>query len=149
MSTAILAAEPNGAPRLVPPLDNHRFDEARLTEYLAANLPGFEGPATVRQFQGGQSNPTFHLHTPGAEYVLRKKPPGILLPSAHAVDREYRVQSALAGSAVPVAPMRLLCQDPAVIGTMSTSWTTCPAGSSPTAPWPACPRPTAQRCTTT
>ena len=72
----------------------------------------------MRQFQGGQSNPTFHLHTPGAEYVLRKKPPGTLLPSAHAVDREYTVQAALAGSAVPVPPMRLLCRDDAVIGTM-------------------------------
>ena len=107
-----------GAPRLVAPLDNHRFDEARLTEYLVANLPGFGGKMTVHQFQGGQSNPTFHLHTPTAEYVLRKKPPGTLLPSAHAVDREYLVQAALAGSAVPVAPMRLLCRDDAVIGTM-------------------------------
>ncbi len=107
-----------GAPRLVSPLDNHRFDEARLTAYLTRELPGFAGPLTVRQFQGGQSNPTFHLHTPGAEYVLRKKPPGTLLPSAHAVDREYRVQAALAGSTVPVAPMRLLCMDDGVIGTM-------------------------------
>ena len=107
-----------GAPQLVPPLENHRFDEPRLTAYLTTALPGFAGPLTVRQFQGGQSNPTFHLHTPGAEYVLRKKPPGTLLPSAHAVDREYRVQAALAGSAVPVAPMRLLCADTDVIGTM-------------------------------
>jgi aminoglycoside phosphotransferase (APT) family kinase protein len=103
---------------LVPPLANHRFDEARLAEYLAAEMEGFAGPLTVRQFQGGQSNPTYHLATPGAEYVLRKKPPGVLLPSAHAVDREYAVQSALAGSAVPVAPMRLLCRDESVIGTM-------------------------------
>ena len=107
-----------GAAVLVAPLANHRLDEARLAEYLAAHLPGFAGPLTVRQFQGGQSNPTFHLHTPGAEYVLRKKPPGTLLPSAHAVDREYAVQAALAGSAVPVAPVRLLCRDEAVIGTM-------------------------------
>ena len=107
-----------GAPILVSPLENHRFDEARLGAYLTRELPDYAGPLTVRQFQGGQSNPTFHLHTPGAEYVLRKKPPGTLLPSAHAVDREYRVQAALAGSAVPVAPMRLLCADDAVIGTM-------------------------------
>ncbi len=107
-----------GAAVLVRPLDNHRFDEGRLAAYLAAELPGFAGPLTVRQFQGGQSNPTFHLHTPSAEYVLRKKPPGTLLPSAHAVDREYTVQSALAGTGVPVAPMRLLCRDDAVIGTM-------------------------------
>jgi aminoglycoside phosphotransferase (APT) family kinase protein len=85
---------------------------------VTAELPGFAGPLTVRQFQGGQSNPTFHLHTPGAEYVLRKKPPGTLLPSAHAVDREYAVQSALMGTEVPVAPMRLLCRDETVIGTM-------------------------------
>jgi aminoglycoside phosphotransferase (APT) family kinase protein len=107
-----------GAVTLVEPLANHRLDEARLTEYLAAELPGFAGPLTIRQFQGGQSNPTFHLHTPAADYVLRKKPPGVLLPSAHAVDREYAVQSALAGSAVPVAAMRLLCRDDSVIGTM-------------------------------
>ncbi len=107
-----------GAPVLVPTLPNHRFHEDRLAAYLAANLPGFAGPLAVRQFQGGQSNPTFHLHTAGADYVLRKKPPGTLLPSAHAVDREFTVQSALAGSAVPVAPMRLLCRDADVIGTM-------------------------------
>lgn len=103
---------------LVPPLPAHRLDEARLDSYLAGALPGYRGPLAVRQFQGGQSNPTYHLQTPGAAYVLRKKPPGILLPSAHAVDREYAVQSALAGSAVPVAPMRLLCRDEAVVGTM-------------------------------
>lgn len=103
---------------LVPPLPAHRLDEQRLADYLAAELPGFEGPLVVRQFQGGQSNPTYHLSTPGGDYVLRKKPPGVLLPSAHAVDREYKVQSALAGSAVPVAPMRLLCADDTVIGTM-------------------------------
>ena len=107
-----------GTATLVEPLPNHRFDEARLAGYLSAELPGFAGPLTIRQFQGGQSNPTFHLHTPRADYVLRKKPPGALLPSAHAVDREYVVQSALAGSAVPVAPMRLLCRDDGVIGTM-------------------------------
>ena len=89
-----------------------------MAAYLAAHMDGFTGPLVVRQFQGGQSNPTYHLSTQGGDYVLRKKPPGILLPSAHAVDREYTVQSALAGTAVPVAPMRLLCRDEAVIGTM-------------------------------
>ncbi len=107
-----------GDPVLVPVLANHRFDEARLAAYLAAELPGFAGPMTVRQFQGGQSNPTFHLTTQGGAYVLRKKPPGVLLPSAHAVDREYAVQSALAGTGVPVPRMRLLCRDESVIGTM-------------------------------
>jgi aminoglycoside phosphotransferase (APT) family kinase protein len=104
-------------PVLVPVLANHRFDEGALASYLAAHLEGFAGPMAVRQFQGGQSNPTFHLATPHGEYVLRKKPPGKLLPSAHAVEREFRVQGALAGSAVPVARMRLLCEDAAVIGT--------------------------------
>ena len=103
---------------LVPPLAAHVIDEARLAQYLAAEMPGFAGPLVVRQFQGGQSNPTYHLSTPGGDYVLRKKPPGTLLPSAHAVDREYAVQAALAGGAVPVAPMRLLCRDDSVIGTM-------------------------------
>ena len=112
------AAGGQGAAILVAPLAAHRLDEARLAAYLADALPGFEGPLTVQQFQGGQSNPTYHLLTPGAEYVLRKKPPGTLLPSAHAVDREYRVQQALMGSGVPVAPMRLLCADAGVIGTM-------------------------------
>ena len=116
MTAGATATQP-GVPTLVAPLANHLLDEARLAAYLARELPGFAGPLTVRQFQGGQSNPTYHLHTPGAEYVLRKKPPGTLLPSAHAVDREYRVQAALAGSAVPVAPMLLLSMDEGVVGT--------------------------------
>jgi aminoglycoside phosphotransferase (APT) family kinase protein len=107
-----------GSPVLVPVLENHRFDEAALADWLARNVPGFAGPCAIRQFQGGQSNPTFHVDTPGAHYVLRKQPPGKLLPSAHAVDREYRVQRALAGSGVPVARMEALCTDPDIIGTM-------------------------------
>ena len=107
----------DGRPVLVPVLANHRLDERALEAYLAGRLPGFAGPCTIRQFQGGQSNPTYHVATPDAEYVLRKKPPGRLLPSAHAVEREYRVQRALAGTAVPVAPMLLLCEDAGVIGT--------------------------------
>jgi aminoglycoside phosphotransferase (APT) family kinase protein len=105
-------------PTLVPVLPNHRFDEAALVRYLAGRLPGFDGGCIVRQFQGGQSNPTFHLDTPGGAYVLRKKPGGKLLPSAHAVDREYRVLSALAGTDVPVPRVRHFCDDPAVIGTI-------------------------------
>jgi aminoglycoside phosphotransferase (APT) family kinase protein len=107
-----------GAPHLVPVLPNHRFDEARLTAWLSAHLPGFAGPCEVRQFQGGQSNPTFHLRTPARSYVLRKQPPGALLPSAHAVDREFRVLRALRGSAVPVPEVLLLCSDTGVIGTL-------------------------------
>ncbi|TGE01649.1 phosphotransferase [Methylobacterium nonmethylotrophicum] len=102
---------------LVPVLDNHRFDEAGLQRYLAPRLPGAGDGLVVRQFQGGQSNPTFHLATPGGAYVLRKKPGGVLLPSAHAVDREYRVLGALAATDVPVPRARLYCDDPAVIGT--------------------------------
>ena len=72
-----------------------RFDAARVQEYLAANAPGFKGPLDVKQFRGGQSNPTYYLETPARKYVLRRKPPGKLLPSAHAVDREFKVISAL------------------------------------------------------
>ncbi|MFH5924378.1 phosphotransferase [Roseomonas xinghualingensis] len=108
----------DGAPVLVSVLENHRFDEAALAGYLSGRLPGFNGSGlVVRQFQGGQSNPTFHLQTPSGAYVLRKKPPGKLLPSAHAVEREFRVMQALAGSEVPVPMTHLLCEDADVIGT--------------------------------
>ena len=106
-----------GEPELVPVLDRHRFDEAALARHLRGRLPGFDGPVEVRQFQGGQSNPTFHLRTGAGDYVLRKKPPGKLLPPAHEVEREYRVLRALAGSGVPVPPVRLLCEDASVVGT--------------------------------
>ncbi len=76
-------------------LDSHRFDVAALERYMREHVAGFAGSLTVRQFVGGQSNPTYHLRADGTEYVLRRKPPGKLLPSAHAVDREYRVISAL------------------------------------------------------
>jgi aminoglycoside phosphotransferase (APT) family kinase protein len=95
----------------------HRFDEARLEQYLENNLEGFRGPAEVRQFSGGQSNPTFLLSTREGRYVLRKKPPGKLLPSAHQVEREYRIMTALAQTSVPVSRTHLLCQDQSVIGT--------------------------------
>ena len=95
-----------------------RLDEARLAAYLAAEVPGFRGPLTVRQFKGGQSNPTYFLETPQRCFVLRRKPPGKLLPSAHAVDREYRVITALYPTGFPVARSYGLCVDDAVIGTM-------------------------------
>jgi aminoglycoside phosphotransferase (APT) family kinase protein len=107
-----------GTATLVPVLPNHQFDEARLVRYLNGRLPGFGTECEIRQFQGGQSNPTFHLATPGAAYVLRKKPPGVLLPSAHAVDREFTVMRALADTAVPVPKMLLLCTDESLIGRM-------------------------------
>src|SRR5262245_61788754 len=83
-------------------LPAHRFDVAALERFMEARVEGFKGPLEVRQFRGGQSNPTYYLHAPSGEYVLRRKPPGKLLPSAHAVDREYRVITALAGSGVHV-----------------------------------------------
>jgi len=95
----------------------HRFDEQALTAYLRAHIADFTGPLTVRQFEGGQSNPTFQLQTPNRNYVLRKQPPGELLPSAHQVDREYRVMHALWETDVPVPKMYCLCEDPAIIGT--------------------------------
>jgi aminoglycoside phosphotransferase (APT) family kinase protein len=97
--------------------DAHRFDEARLAAYLRQNLDGCRGEITVRQFEGGQSNPTFLIEAAGRQWVLRKKPPGKLLPSAHMVEREYRVIRALAGTGVPVPAARLLCEDAELIGT--------------------------------
>jgi aminoglycoside phosphotransferase (APT) family kinase protein len=98
-------------------LDTHRFDVAALERFMAHQVEGFRGPLTVRQFRGGQSNPTYYLRAPSGEYVLRRKPPGKLLPSAHAVEREYRVITALARSGVPVPRTYALCEDPEVIGT--------------------------------
>ena len=97
--------------------DVHRFDEARLEAYLSERIPGFAGPLRVRQFRGGQSNPTYYLGTRARDYVLRRKPPGKLLRSAHAVDREYRVITALAQTDVPVPRTYLLCEDPEIVGT--------------------------------
>lgn len=93
-----------------------QLDVNAVEAYLARHLPGFTGPIELHKFSVGQSNPTFRLTTPSGRYVLRRKPPGVLLKSAHAVDREFRVQKALAGSDVPVAKMHLLCEDDAVIG---------------------------------
>lgn len=96
----------------------HDFDRATLATYLQAHLPEFRGPLEVKQFQGGQSNPTYLLTTPGAGYVMRSKPgPSVkLLPSAHAIEREFRVMSALAAHGVPVPRMLLLVEDESVIG---------------------------------
>ena len=102
---------------LIEVRETHRFDEDALVEYLAGRLPGFTVLDRIRQFHGGQSNPTFALEGDSAIWVLRKKPPGELLPSAHAVDREYRVQAALRDQGVPVPEMYLFCDDDSVIGT--------------------------------
>ncbi|HAL41603.1 MAG TPA: phosphotransferase family protein [Gammaproteobacteria bacterium] len=95
----------------------HQFDIQALEQYLLAHVEGFAGPMDVRQFEGGQSNPTFQLVTPTRKYVMRKQPPGELLPSAHQVDREYRVMHALWDTDVPVPKMYCLCEDPQIIGT--------------------------------
>ena len=94
-----------------------RFDPARLEAYLAHEVAGFAGPLAVRQFKGGQSNPTYLLETPARRYVLRRKPPGKLLPSAHAVDREFRVIRALHGQGFPVAEPVIYCADENIVGT--------------------------------
>jgi len=93
------------------------FDAAALETWLAAQVPDYAGPLTIEQFKGGQSNPTYKLTTPGRSYVMRRKPPGKLLPGAHAVEREYRVITALGEQDFPVAKSYGLCDDPAVIGT--------------------------------
>jgi aminoglycoside phosphotransferase (APT) family kinase protein len=101
-----------------PVAESHRFDVGALQAYLRAYLPGFEGPLSVEQFKGGQSNPTFKLVTPTQAYVMRSKPGPVskLLPSAHAIEREFRVMRALANTDVPVARMHLLCEDESLIG---------------------------------
>ncbi len=101
----------------IPVKPQHRFDEARLADYLRANMPGYTPPLTIGQFEGGQSNPTYFLQTGAGNYVLRRKPPGQLVASAHAVDREFRVIRALKGSGVPVPDAVVFCDDPGVLGT--------------------------------
>jgi aminoglycoside phosphotransferase (APT) family kinase protein len=101
-----------------PMADSHAFDVAALEQWLTQNLSGFAGPLSIEQFKGGQSNPTYKLVTPGTAYVMRTKPgpASKLLPSAHAVDREFRVMDALAMTPVPVPRMHVLCTDESVIG---------------------------------
>jgi aminoglycoside phosphotransferase (APT) family kinase protein len=101
----------------MPVREAHRFDVAALERYLQAHVDGFSGPMEVTQFKGGQSNPTFLLSAGTKKYVMRRKPPGKLLPSAHAVEREYRVLTALATTDVPVPRTYVLCEDESVIGT--------------------------------
>lgn len=95
-----------------------QLDRARLEPYLMQHIADYQGPLTLKRFKGGQSNPTYQLVTPTRNYVLRRKPSGPLLPSAHAVDREYRVIKALYGAGFPVPRPLLLCQDPSIVGTM-------------------------------
>ena len=98
--------------------EGHRFDVDRLQEYMVSHVEGFRGPLSVEQFRGGQSNPTYLLVAGSGRYVLRRKPPGKLLKSAHAVDREFRIISALYAADFPVPRPYVLCEDEAVIGTM-------------------------------
>ncbi|HET9459173.1 MAG TPA: phosphotransferase family protein [Sphingomicrobium sp.] len=100
-----------------PVSDRLRFDEEALERWMAGHVRGIRGPISVSQFRGGQSNPTYRIETPGGAYVLRRKPPGQLLPGAHAVEREYRVLEALGGQCFPVARVHALCEDENVIGT--------------------------------
>lgn len=95
----------------------HELDEARLVDYLSQHIPALRSPATIRQFRGGQSNPTFLIEAGGQTWVMRKKPPGQLLPSAHQVEREHQVMKALSGTDVPVPRMLLLCEDVSIVGT--------------------------------
>ena len=110
-----LSAEDNTG--TVPVQERHRFDEGRLAAYMQEHVEGFSGALRVEEFAGGQSNPTYLLSAGGERYVMRRKPEGILLKSAHAVDREYRVLKALGGTDVPVPRVFALCQDEDVIGT--------------------------------
>ena len=106
------------APITIEVKPQHRFDAASLDAYLKANISGYQGPLSVQQFEGGQSNPTFLLETPDRNYVLRRKPPGVLMRSAHAVDREYRVLAALARTDFPVPRPYVLCEDESVLGSV-------------------------------
>ncbi len=114
MTTIDRQATYTGTKEVAAPL---RFDVVRLEAYLTANAKGFKGPLSVKQFRGGQSNPTYMLETPARKYVLRRKPPGKLLPSAHAVDREFRAISALYPQGFPVAEPVVYCADETVAGT--------------------------------
>ncbi|QNM83173.1 phosphotransferase family protein [Sphingomonas sabuli] len=100
-----------------PVSDRLRFDEAALEAWLADHVADFAGPIAVTQFKGGQSNPTYRIDAASGAYVLRRKPPGKLLPGAHAVDREYRVLAALGAQGFPVTRVHALCEDDGVIGT--------------------------------
>ena len=100
----------------VAPEGADRLDEARLTAWLEANVEGFAGPIALTKFKGGQSNPTYRIESPSGRYVLRRKPFGPLLPSAHAVDREFRVQAGLYTTGFPVPRQYGLCTDDAVVG---------------------------------
>ena len=99
-------------------MQRHQFDVTVLQDYMQGNVDGFSGTLTAEEFAGGQSNPTYLLSADDQKYVLRRKPPGNLLKSAHAVDREYKVLTALQDADVPTPKTYVLCEDDSVIGTM-------------------------------
>ena len=101
----------------MPTPEAHRLNESALIPYLCKHIKGFQEEVEVRKFRGGQSNPTYLIVSGDRHYVLRKKPPGHLLPSAHAVEREYRVISSLSDTGVPVPRVYTLCEDSSIIGT--------------------------------
>jgi aminoglycoside phosphotransferase (APT) family kinase protein len=104
--------------QVVPVLEQHRFDTTPLVAWMTVNIEGFTPPIEIAQFQGGMSNPTFLLtDASNTRYVLRKKPPGELLPSAHAVDREHKITTALGDTPVPVVRTLALCEDVSIVGT--------------------------------
>ncbi|MES2095856.1 MAG: phosphotransferase family protein [Pseudomonadota bacterium] len=111
------ATAPDAAPQTIAVPEKDRLDEAKLTAWMQAHVEGFEAPLTYSKFAGGQSNPTFKIDSPSGQYVLRRKPFGNLLPSAHAVDREYRVIEGLYPTGFPVARPYGLCTDPDIVGT--------------------------------
>ncbi|MBV1904760.1 MAG: phosphotransferase [Pseudomonadales bacterium] len=104
-------------PEITAVREAHKIDESALATYMQNNVDGFRGEIEVRQFEGGQSNPTYILTTSDKKYVLRKQPPGELLPSAHQVNREFTVMKALANTKVPVPRMYALCEDTQILGT--------------------------------
>jgi aminoglycoside phosphotransferase (APT) family kinase protein len=117
MSSGLKKESKQDVPQITDVRSVHQFDVSALERYLSTHLDGFEPPLSVQQFEGGQSNPTFLLTARDSQWVLRKKPPGNLLPSAHQVDREFRVMHALQGTDVPVPQTALLCEDTSVLGT--------------------------------
>jgi aminoglycoside phosphotransferase (APT) family kinase protein len=111
---SVLTEETNAGTTSVS--EEHRVDERALTEWMDAHVTGFEGPLSIEQFKGGQSNPTYKVNTLKLSYVLRRKPPGAILPGAHDVEREARILTALGGVGFPVAHVHGMCADPSVLG---------------------------------
>lgn len=117
MTDEVPSQSPNLVPDTVPVREAHKLDSKGLEQYLKKHLPNFDSLVAIRQFEGGQSNPTYLLESGDSQFVLRKKPPGQLLASAHQVEREYRIMRALQNADFPVPKVHLLCQDTSIVGT--------------------------------